>query len=82
MASFILSTLKSQLPALIEKSEPQIEAGLVSALQGMREKHPEEARLFLANWAKLDRAVRTALQEGGRRKRTRRTRRRRTFNDV
>jgi hypothetical protein len=82
MASFILNTIKSQLPALIERSEPQIEAGLVAALQGLREQHPEEARLFLTNWTKLDRAVRAALQTGGRRKRTRKTKRRPTFNDV
>jgi hypothetical protein len=71
MASFILGALKSQLPALIEKSEPQIEAGLVSALQAMKAQHPEESKLFLANWMKLDTAVRRELaSSAGRRKRT------------
>lgn len=71
MASFILGALKSQLPALIEKSEPQIEAGLVSALQAMKAQHPDESKLFLANWIKLDTAVRRELaSSAGRRKRT------------
>jgi hypothetical protein len=71
MASFILGTLKAQLPILIEKSEPQIEAGLVTALQTMKTRHPEESKLFLANWIKLDTAVRRELaSSAGRRKRT------------
>jgi hypothetical protein len=56
---------------LIEKSEPQIEAGLVSALKAMKTQHPEESQLFLTNWMKLDTAVRRELaSSGGRRKRT------------
>lgn len=71
MASFILGTLKSQLPMLIEKSEPQIEAGLVSALQAMKKQHPEESKIFLTNWVKLDSAIRRELgTSAGRRKRT------------
>lgn len=71
MASFILGALKAQLPLLIEKSEPQIEAGLVSALQSMKTQHPEESKLFLTNWMKLDTAVRRELaSSAGRRKRT------------
>lgn len=71
MASYVLGLLKSQLPAMIEKSEPQIEAGLVSALQAMKAQHPEESKLFLANWMKLDTAVRRELvPSAGRRKRT------------
>lgn len=71
MASFILGALKSQLPVLIEKSEPQIEAGLVSALQTMKKQHPEESKIFLTNWTKLDAAIRRELgSSGGRRKRT------------
>jgi hypothetical protein len=71
MASFILGTLKAQLPILIEKSEPQIEAGLVSALKTMKTQHPEESKLFLANWIKLDTAIRRELApSAGRRKRT------------
>lgn len=71
MASFILGTLKAQLPILIEKSEPQIEASLVSALKVMKTQHPEESKLFLANWVKLDTAIRRELApSAGRRKRT------------
>jgi hypothetical protein len=71
MASFILGTIKSQLPLLVEKSEPQIEAGLVSALQTMKTQHPAEAQLFLQNWKKLDSAVQRELAvSAGRRKRT------------
>ena len=71
MASFIIGTLKSQLPMLIEKSEPQIEAGLVSALQAMKKQHPEESKIFLTNWVKLDTAIRRELgSSAGRRKRT------------
>jgi hypothetical protein len=71
MASFILGTLKAQLPLLIEKSEPQIEAGLVSALQTMKTQHPEESKIFLTNWVKLDTAIRRELgTSAGRRKRT------------
>lgn len=71
MASFILGALKSKLPLLIEKSEPQIEAGLVSALQTMKTQHPEESKIFLTNWVKLDTAIRRELgTSAGRRKRT------------
>jgi hypothetical protein len=56
---------------LIEKSEPQIEAGLVSALQAMKKQHPEESKIFLTNWVKLDTAIRRELgSSAGRRKRT------------
>lgn len=71
MASFILGALKSQLPILIEKSEPQIEAGLVSSLQTMKSQHPVEAQMFLQNWNKLNTAIQRELTvSAGRRKRT------------
>jgi len=80
MSGFILNALKSQLPMLIEKFEPQIEAGLRSSLKAMKTQHPEQASLFLANWNKLDAAVNSELgvaPTGGRRrvKRTRRNKR-------
>jgi hypothetical protein len=81
MAAFVLNTVKSQLPMLIEKFEPELEAGLRSSLQSMKAQHPEEINLFFANWKKLDAAVRAELGGApivgrGRGKRTRRVHRR------
>jgi hypothetical protein len=80
MSGFMLNTLKSQLPMLVEKFEPQLEAGLRSSLKTMKAQHPQEAAVFLANWTKLDAAVKSELSMppvvGARRvKRTKRTRR-------
>ena len=79
MASFVLNTVKSQLPTLIEKFEPTLEAGLRSSIQTMKVQHPQQTAIFFTNWKKLDAAVRGELGApvGGRRrvKRTRRTRR-------
>lgn len=80
MAGFMLNTLKSQLPMLVEKFEPQLEAGLRSSLKTIKAQHPQEAAIFLANWTKLDAAVKSELYTpvvGARRrvKRTKRTRR-------
>ena len=74
MAAFLLSSLKSQLPSLVEKYEPQLETGLRDVLRSMKQKHPEESGIFLANWKKLNNAVQQELgATGGRgRKRTRR----------
>ena len=76
----MLNALKSQLPMLVEKFEPQLEAGLRSSLKTMKAQHPQEAAVFLANWTKLDAAVKSELSMppvvGARRvKRTKRTRR-------
>lgn len=80
MAAFIVNTVKTQLPTLIEKFEPTLEAGLRSSLQSMKTQYPEKTAVFLQNWKKLDAAVRSELgvPVGGRRrvKRTRRTHRR------
>jgi hypothetical protein len=80
MAAFIVNTVKSQLPMLIEKFEPTLEAGLRSSLQTMKTQHPEQTAVFFANWKKLDAAVRSEMgsQVAGRRrvKRTRRAHRR------
>ena len=83
MAAFVLNTVKSQLPMLIEKFEPVLESSLRSSLRSMKTAHPEESALFLANWTKLDTAVKSELgvatRVGGRRrsKRTKRTHRNR-----
>lgn len=77
MASSILGTitssLQSQIPKLIEKTEPQLEATLMQTIQDLRTNHPDEAKLFFDNWNKLNTAVQTAFsRSGGRRKRTQR----------
>ena len=82
MAGFVLNTVKTQLPMLIEKFEPALEAGLRDSLKTMKAKNPQQAAFFLTNWAKLDAAVRSELaapKMGARRvKRTRRIKRRYT----
>ena len=92
MASFVLSTVTSKLPLLVEKFEPELENGLRTVLKKLKTDHPDEAKLFLANWTKIDKAVKdelnvispgatapppTPVQSAARRKRTRRTRRHR-----
>lgn len=80
MASFIVNSVKTQLPMLIEKFEPTLEAGLRSSLQTMKAQRPDQMAVFFANWKKLDAAVRSELGStmGARRrvKRTHRTHRR------
>lgn len=61
MTSFVLGTIKSQLPMLVEKFEPALESAIRSSLQTMKAKHPEETAIFLANWTKLDAAVKSEL---------------------
>jgi hypothetical protein len=75
MSSFILSTVTSQLPVLIEKFEPEIESALVTALTKLKGEHPDKAQIFLDNWRKLNVHVEGVLASGGRRKRTRRHKR-------
>ena len=72
MSSFILSTVTSQLPGLVEKFEPEIESALVTALTKIKSEHPDKAQIFLTNWRKLNTSVESVLGSGGRRKRTRR----------
>jgi hypothetical protein len=77
MASSILGTitnsLQSQIPKLVEKTEPQLEATLIQTIKDLRTNNPEEAKLFFDNWNKLNSAVQTAFSpSGGRRKRTHR----------
>ena len=61
MSGFILNAVKTQLPMLIEKFEPQIQSGLRSSLKTMKAQHPKQASLFLTNWNKLDAAVKSEL---------------------
>lgn len=72
----------SQLPALIEKSEPQLEGALRAAIQKMAS-YPTEAKLFHDNWTKLNMVVESELskitsspqQAGKRTKSSKKTRR-------
>ena len=72
--SFILNTVTSQLPKLVQTYEPQIESALVTALTKIKAEHPDEAQLFLTNWRKINAHVEAVLVSGGR-KRTRRHKR-------
>jgi hypothetical protein len=79
MASIVLNTLKSQLPMLVEKFEPEIESKLRESLRTMKMSHPEETRIFLTNWTKLNNAVQAELSTpamGGKRKKTRKSKKR------
>ena len=79
MSSWVLSSVTSQLPGLIEKYEPNIESSLRSALLKIKKTNPDQANLFYINWKKLNGAVEQTLgpaaaaAAGG--KRTRRNRR-------
>jgi hypothetical protein len=82
MSGLILNAVKTQLPMLIEKFEPQIQAGLRASLKTMKAQHPEQAALFLTNWNKLNAAVNSELAPPpvgappmGARRRVKRTRR-------
>lgn len=61
MAALVLNTLKTQLPMLVEKFEPQIEAKLRESLRTIKATRPEESALFLTNWIKLNKAVQEEL---------------------
>lgn len=79
MASIVLNTLKSQLPMLVEKFEPEIESKLRESLRTMKVARPEETRIFLTNWTKLNNAVQSELSTpamGGKRKKTRKHKKR------
>jgi len=90
--AFILNTVTSKLPALVEQYEPKLEEGLRTALRSLKTNHPDHAANFLTNWSKLNGAVQQELtvtspgasapslapvQSAARRKRTRKTRRNR-----
>ena len=85
--SFIIGTVTSKLPELVEKYEPKLEQGLRTALRSLKTNHPDHAASFLTNWSKLNGAVQQELtvtspgasapslapvQSAARRKRTRR----------
>ena len=79
MAALVLNTLKSQLPLLVEKYEPEIEAKLRESLRNIKTAHPEEASIFLTNWTKLNNAVQAELAApamGGRKRKTRKHKKR------
>ena len=57
MSSWILNTVTSQLPGLIEKYEPKIESSLRETLSKLKTSNPKETELFYANWKKLNRVV-------------------------
>lgn len=52
----------SQLPGLIEKSEPALESALRSAIQKMAA-YPAEAATFQMNWTKLNAVVTDELSK-------------------
>lgn len=55
--SWILGTVTSQLPGLIEKYEPKIESSLRDSLLKLKVSNPKETELFYANWKKLNKVV-------------------------
>ena len=65
---------------LVEKFEPALETGLRSSLKKMKAEHPDEAKVFLANWNKLNAAVNSELSAtGARRRGGKRTKRNKTM---
>ncbi len=82
MAALVLNTLKSQLPMLVEKFEPEIEGKLRESLRTIKTSHPEEASIFLMNWTKLNNAVQAELSTpapptmGGKKRKTRKHKKR------
>lgn len=71
--------LKKYILALISRFEPALESGLKSSIESLQTNHPEQAKLFLSNWDKLDTAVRSQFttKVAGKRK-THKVSRRRT----
>jgi hypothetical protein len=63
MSSWILSTVTSQLPGLIEKYEPKIESSLKTTLSSLKVSNPAEVKLFLTNWRKLNMVVEEATAD-------------------
>jgi len=63
MSSWILGTVTSQLPGLIEKYEPKIESSLKEALSKLKVSNPGETQLFYANWKKLNKVVDETLAD-------------------
>lgn len=57
MSSWILGTVTSQLPGLIEKYEPKIESSLKDTLSKLKVSNPAETQLFYTNWKKLNKVV-------------------------
>ena len=57
MSSWILGTVTSQLPGLIEKYEPKIESSLKETLSKLKVSNPNETELFYTNWKKLNKVV-------------------------
>jgi hypothetical protein len=79
MASLVLNTLKTQLPLLVEKYEPEIEAKLRESLRTIKTARPEEAGIFLTNWNRLNTAVQAELATpamGGKKRKTRKHKKR------
>jgi hypothetical protein len=79
MAAIVLNTLKTQLPVLVEKYEPEIEAKLRESLRTIKAAHPDEASIFLTNWNKLNNAVQAELATpamGGKKRKTRKHKKR------
>ncbi len=83
MAALVLNTLKSQLPMLVEKFEPQLEAKLRESLRTLKTAHPEEVSIFYSNWVKLNKAVQEELGApaappamGGKKRKTRKHKKR------
>lgn len=60
MQNLALKMVTSQLPTLIETYEDSIQKGLEASLGSLKE-HPDEAKLFLTNWRKLDAVVEARL---------------------
>jgi len=59
--SFLIGSIKNQLPSLIEKFEPEIEEGLRNTLRSVKSSNPTEAELFYTNWKKLNAAIEQEL---------------------
>lgn len=59
--AFVMNAVKSQLPFLIEKFEPDMEKALRENLRKIRASNPQEAKLFLTEWVKLNKAVQDEL---------------------
>ena len=83
MAALVLNTLKSQLPMLVERFEPEIESKLRESLRAIKVSRPAESALFLTNWTKLNNAVQEELgvpvtDIGGKRRRKTRKHKKRT----
>jgi hypothetical protein len=80
MAAVMLNTVKTQLPMLVEKFEPQIEAKLRESLRALKASHPEEIAIFYPNWVKLNKAVQEELgatpSVGAKRRKTRKHKKR------